>query len=1267
MGNQATQRMAPRQQMSWQRKLVIGGGISVGLVLFLFIIFKLAGTSGASAASSGEESPSSAATSGGSGRKWNNESNVYSSNGSDAYVSLSSSGGGRNSEYLEVTNFGFNLPATATVTGVEAVIEMAASSSSSVYDRDIYLTKDGSSSVGNDQATSTYLLNYDSDYTYGGSSNLWGTTLSYSEVNSSNFGIRIRLRNGASGSRYGYIDHVTLNVHYTIGSVEAPGGVSSNVSLWLDANEGVTGTTQISAWSDQSGNGNDASMSTSTYRPNLETDLINFNDAVHFDGGDEYMQGNAGGYTDEMFVVLVPDAIVNSSAASQVPFTTTSVNSTAVTYIGLGTSTGAFSNEILTYGVGGSTTWRRAHTSSSDSYASGDPMILNVSNDDGSSATTIYHNQTQVMNNSNGSYQTADNDEAYRIGGNCYVWGNSYYNGKLAEVITYSGDLSSADRTKVASYLAMKYGITIDDDYVLSDGTTVWSQSGNSGYHNNVTAIARDDDSNLDQQKSVSQHTGAIFTMDKGGAFGSDLDAIIWGHNAGALTQGSSNGSSNYPMASNRTWKVELNGTPGTVSIDIDLSALGMDGGAASDYALLIDQDGNFTGSASEHTAGASLNGTTLTFTGVSFTDGYYVTVAERSITAVPGGVDTDLAMWLKANGDVYEDDLASDAAEFDDAVKVWDDASDNGYDVSSVGSTGTEPALKQNGMNYNPSIKFDDNGNRHLASSINNISDDMSWFVVYKSRQSVSSGSFWQNPALVGGENSGSANDYTLSLNGGKPFFKGTAGDNFGAASATAYNNGIPALVSSSRVKASSGTNYIYVNGTQEASYATDNNSLSDPSTVGIGNHDDPGSTSQFDGHIAEVIGYEGVLSENDRHQVETYLAIKYGMTVDHDYVNSSGTTIWDQSSNSTFHNRVTAIMRDDASGLDQRQSMSVDGGIVAIGNADIVGSNADNSNSFSGDGAYVIFGDDDDDIFGTYETDYGTTTNSEVIDRRVARTWYLEEGGSVGTLEITFMLTDFPGVKANASTYDFTELRLLVDGDGVFATGSQSISPTSYTYNAGDTSITFHHDFSSGGTYFSLATLDEAGSPLPVEFSYFDATPTEDGTVELSWGTATETNNDYFEIERSQDGIFWESIATIDGAGTSIVGIDYLEYDYQPFYGTSFYRIKQVDFDGTTDYSDRRQVEVGTETQGVLEVKSVYPNPFSSFITLDVSFPSGGEAQLQLLNSNGSVLQQTSVQVFGGLNTLRMENLDGVSTGYYLLRVVKDDLQVSERVLKR
>ncbi|MCP9234571.1 hypothetical protein NMA52_01355 [Lewinella sp. JB7] len=101
-------------------------------------------------------------------------------------------------------------------------------------------------------------------------------------------------------------------------------------------------------------------------------------------------------------------------------------------------------------------------------------------------------------------------------------------------------------------------------------------------------------------------------------------------------------------------------------------------------------------------------------------------------------------------------------------------------------------------------------------------------------------------------------------------------------------------------------------------------------------------------------------------------------------------------------------------------------------------------------------------------------------------------------------------------------------------------------------------------------------SGSGLPIELTHFAATP-QAGRVQLSWTTATETDNDFFVVERSGNGTHWESIARIAGAGTSTATTRYVHTDHHPLAGTSFYRIKQVDLGQTFSYSPIETIEGG------------------------------------------------------------------------------------------
>jgi len=99
-----------------------------------------------------------------------------------------------------------------------------------------------------------------------------------------------------------------------------------------------------------------------------------------------------------------------------------------------------------------------------------------------------------------------------------------------------------------------------------------------------------------------------------------------------------------------------------------------------------------------------------------------------------------------------------------------------------------------------------------------------------------------------------------------------------------------------------------------------------------------------------------------------------------------------------------------------------------------------------------------------------------------------------------------------------------------------------------------------------------------LPVELLYFNAEKKGDG-IKLSWLTASEINNDFFTVERSRDGINFVPLATIKGAGTSNVPIDYLFLDENPVGGVLYYRLRQTDFDGEESYSEIKSVNISNQ----------------------------------------------------------------------------------------
>ena len=83
-------------------------------------------------------------------------------------------------------------------------------------------------------------------------------------------------------------------------------------------------------------------------------------------------------------------------------------------------------------------------------------------------------------------------------------------------------------------------------------------------------------------------------------------------------------------------------------------------------------------------------------------------------------------------------------------------------------------------------------------------------------------------------------------------------------------------------------------------------------------------------------------------------------------------------------------------------------------------------------------------------------------------------------------------------------------------------------------------------------------------IELLFFNAKLENNTYVDLTWSTASEINNDYFTIERSQNGVYFQEFDIVEGAGNSTHKINYSLIDRDPFDGISYYRLKQTDYDG-------------------------------------------------------------------------------------------------------
>lgn len=169
---------------------------------------------------------------------------------------------------------------------------------------------------------------------------------------------------------------------------------------------------------------------------------------------------------------------------------------------------------------------------------------------------------------------------------------------------------------------------------------------------------------------------------------------------------------------------------------------------------------------------------------------------------------------------------------------------------------------------------------------------------------------------------------------------------------------------------------------------------------------------------------------------------------------------------------------------------------------------------------------------------------------------------------------------------------------------------------------------------------------NPLPVELVSFSANLDEkNNQVNLNWSTANEINNSHFELQRSLDGNRFDYLQVIPGNGNSSIFHSYDYVDKNPIPGINYYRLKQVDFDGTQSYSDIVSVKVSSESI----ITSVIPNPIHEKAVVRFGDPLPQYAKLQILSSAGQIMATYSVE---GLTSQEI-NMEGFEKGIYFVRI--------------
>lgn len=936
------------------------------------------------------------------------------------------------------------------------------------------------------------------------------------------FRVHFEVGNGAlEGVDVGVgFDNFTITGYTT--SDSAPGNVSTGLSLWLKADGPIlTEGSTVATWGDLGAGENHARQEFgSAFNPGYLDSAINFNPVLQFDDSD--LQGSAGFYTREFFVVIDPDFISSSSAETGdvIGYEPGDVGS-----LELGASTVQFDDELISHTIQPNSGYRSAFRDVSSEYVLANPIIINDRWNAGNNGQNLYLNGEQVDNievDPDGDY-TDFADGAYIIG-----YGFDFsddFQGGIAEVISYSSRLSDSDKDDVETYLAIKYGITLDEDpssatinfdYQVNGATIIWPGTSDADYqiyHHDVAGIGRNVvTQGLDQPSSRSINDATIVSMQSP----SDLDDgeyLVWGNDDGANTFTTSDVITGITQRLQRIWKVKETGNVGTVTLNFDITNLAVDKDNTSLNLIVAPATATMpTDLGDDAVSALVLGGTVSTIGGkdilsienIDLNDGDFFTLGGDVQTIAPGGVSAGLSLWLRP-----DDGVSTTASNL---VTSWADVSGNGNDADQ-GDDNEKPTLLENEVNFNDAIDFSDDFLDGIAGF--NTQD---YFIVLKPDATVQSGS---GNGFVLGLRNGSFDGMYLGINGGDTLV-GHAVNDYRSAYIDAVATLDPVFILNSRNNSDVSPtaqdiliNDLSVDNGESGTFANRTNSY-----FRLGNNFN--NTDSYDGKITEVISYNTRLSASDRRDVVSYLALKYGITLDisSDPYTVGGASIYN---NTGYANDIAGIGINLDHGLLQNSSIS--GNINAMVNV--------SGGTGLGSGDYCLWGND-----GTDKSLVQTTELPAAFEERMQTEWQVDVTGSPGPVTVKV----YVGGIANYSSRVKSEglYSLLVNNTNDFSTVTATYDGS---YFSGDTIVFVNVSFADND-YFTVSVPTAA-----------DLNPNVSLWLRADAGTSTSTDGAAVTT--------W----TDQGTGNDATGAG----GNRPFYRANAIGNKPaLDFDGTNDIMD-------------------------------------------------------------------------------------------------
>lgn len=371
----------------------------------------------------------------------------------------------------------------------------------------------------------------------------------------------------------------------------------------------------------------------------------------------------------------------------------------------------------------------------------------------------------------------------------------------------------------------------------------------------------------------------------------------------------------------------------------------------------------------------------------------------------------------------------------------------------------------------------------------------------------------------------------------------------------------------------------------------------------INLGGNPGVSSNEPFDGRFGEVITYNTTLSDADIQKIETYLAVKYGITLNpaglnatNGYVSSAGTSVYSSGLTSTIYwNNIIGLGRDANSGLLQKQSHTYDDSIRLYAGATLAATNAANATTITDDGDFLMMGA----TTGKLMQDAATAAEKPSgVTVRLDREWKLINTGFNQVFRLQIKLD------ASASSY-FTGggiLRLMADDDGDFTNAtliSNGVSGVTISYASGIISVSIT-PASSGGIFPingtpKYITIAAYNAILDASITNLLCTKIENGVL-VKWQSSAERLVDHFEIEKSTNLQNWNSIYSETGKGINGAGASYQFVDAASIQTITYYRIKEINTTGKIVYTEIQKITPSKREM----ILNTFPNPATEIVNI-------------------------------------------------------------------